>query len=132
MLIMLIEDEPVDVRLIRRALSGTSGLKWLPDGFEIRHHDTLQVALKQLEQIEILPDIILSDLNLPDSQGRDTISQILNVAGAIPVLALTGMNDEKTALELVQLGAAGFICKSDFTGDSLGRAICSVMKPAAS
>ena len=128
MLIMLIEDEPVDARLVQRALSGASGSKWLPSGFEIRHHEVLQVALNELEQKESLPDIILSDLNLPDSKGQDTISQILAVAGDIPVLALTGMNDEKTALDLVQLGAADFICKSDFTGDSLGRSIRYAMQ----
>ena len=131
MLIMLIEDDPVDARRVRRALSGTIGSKWLPDGFEIRHHETLRTALDELSQAEPMPDIILSDLNLHDSHGQETISQILAVAGEIPVLALTGMDDEKTALDLVRLGAADFICKSDSTGDSLGRSIRYAMQRTA-
>ena len=131
MLIMLIEDDPIDARRVQRALSGTVGSKWLPDGFEIHHHETLHAALEDLSQAEPMPDIILSDLNLHDSHGQDTISQILAVVGDIPVLALTGMDNEKTALDLVRLGAADFICKSDSTGDLLGRSIRYAMQRTA-
>ena len=131
MLIMLIEDDPIDARRVQRALSGNVGLKWLPDGFEIQHHETLLAALEDLSQAEPMPDIILSDLNLHDSRGQDTISQILTVAGDVPVIALTGMDDEKTALDLVRLGAADFIRKSDSTGDSLGRSIRYAMQRTA-
>ena len=134
MLIMLIEDDPIDARRVRRALSGNSRSKWLPDGFEICHHETLHAALEALEELsqaDNMPDIVLSDLNLPDSHGQDTIAQVLKVVGDIPVLALTGMDSDQTALELVRLGAADFICKSDFTGDSLGRSIRYAMQRTA-
>ena len=131
MLIMLIEDNSVDARLVQRALSGTVGAKWLPDGFEIRHHESLQEALDDLSHTAPSPDIILSDLNLGDSHGPDTISEILNIAGDIPVIALTGMEDEKTALDLVEIGVADFICKSNAKGDALGRAIRYAMQRTA-
>ena len=131
MLIMLIEDDSVDARRVRRALSGATGSKWLPDGFEICHFETLHTALNELRQADPPPNLILSDLNLPDSHGQDTISQILEIAGDIPVLALTGMDSEKTALDLVRLGAADFLCKNDFSGDSLGRSIRYAMQRTA-
>lgn len=126
--IFLIEDDPVDARRVRRAFSGTSQSKWLSGDFDIYHHETLQSALDELSHGQNPPDIIFSDLNLPDSHGQETISQILAVAGGVPVVALSGMDDEKTALELVRLGAADFICKSDFNGNSLGRAIRYAME----
>jgi DNA-binding response OmpR family regulator len=56
-------------------------------------------------------DIILLDLFLPDSQGLDTLYTSLSNAPGIPIILLTGMDDEGLAIEALQAGAQDYIVK---------------------
>lgn len=119
--VLLIEDDDVDAQRVQRALSGKSKSKWLDGNYRVLRCETLQKAIRTIT--ERVPDVILSDLNLPDSQSCETIERIRNVASDVPVIALTGMDDHEMALKVLRYGGADYICKSNFKDDALGRAM---------
>jgi diguanylate cyclase (GGDEF)-like protein/PAS domain S-box-containing protein len=72
---------------------------------------------------EQLPDLLLLDLSLPDSTGLDTVRTTRQLAGALPIIVLTGHNDTGFALKALEAGAQDYIVKGCFDSDSLVRAI---------
>jgi signal transduction histidine kinase/DNA-binding response OmpR family regulator len=70
-----------------------------------------------------LPEAVLLDLSLPDSQGLPTIERILAAAPAIPVLVLTGLEDERLAGEAIGKGAEDYLIKGETSGRIMLRAI---------
>ena len=68
-------------------------------------------------------DVILLELNLPDSRELDTVSRVIEVAPAVPIIVLTASNSDETGLRAVQLGAQDFLLKGDFNYLTLDRAI---------
>ena len=68
-------------------------------------------------------DIILLDLNLPDSRGLDTVRRAILEAPNIPIVVMTGLDDEDTGLEAMRLGAQDFLMKGELDKWSLMRAI---------
>lgn len=116
--ILLIEDDLGDVELLRLALA-----KARRSGFDhsLVHSPRLADAL---ERLRLNPfDVILSDLNLPDSQGTGTFTRLLSQAAGIPIVILTGHGDDDLAVQAVQLGAQDFLVKSEVSGAVLLRAI---------
>ncbi len=110
--ILLVEDNPGDARLVKEFLSEikeiTYELKWtksLSQGFE---------ALTKTEY-----DILLLDLNLPDSRGLETVRSILDAHSPIPIIILTGYDDERIGNQLIQEGIEDYILKKDLTGHLL-------------
>jgi PAS domain S-box-containing protein len=102
--VLLIEDNPDDAELLRRNLGKSAN-----GNIEL----TLVRSLKAgLEQIALnAPDIILSDLGLPDSHGLDTVTKIMCEAPNIPLVVLSGFDDEATAIKAVQSGAQDYLVK---------------------
>lgn len=119
--VLLIEDDDIDARLVHRALKNASSS--IDDSAKYCVHRCVCLA----DGIESLPafkpNVVLVDLNLPDSRGRETIEAILVVAGGTPVIALTGMEDDRLAIEAVRCGAADYLTKSNCNESSLRRAI---------
>jgi Flp pilus assembly CpaE family ATPase len=68
-------------------------------------------------------DVAVADLSLPDSQGLETFLTLKRYAPALPVIILTGLDDEATALSAVQQGAQDFLVKGKLTRDVLVRAL---------
>ncbi|MFZ0544783.1 MAG: diguanylate cyclase, partial [Candidatus Promineifilaceae bacterium] len=68
-------------------------------------------------------DLVLLDLNLSDSQGFDTFRQIQNLRADIPVILLTGTNNEEIALKAIQEGAQDFLVKGEVDAKLLVRSI---------
>ncbi len=68
-------------------------------------------------------DLILLDLNLPDSRNMDTLTRVLEVAPEIPIIVLTASEDDGFGLQAVQLGAQDFLRKGEFNYLTLDRAI---------
>jgi len=101
--ILLIEDNPGDVRLIQLML-GKSELK-----YSLEHAATLYDGLAKLE--EDFFDIALLDMNLPDSNGLESIPEIKRAAPRMPVVMLTGLDDEETAVSALQLGVMDYLLK---------------------
>ena len=114
--ILLIEDDPGDAHLIRKMLIESKSAY-----FELEHFDRLSTGLEQLAQMEI--DLILLDLNLPDSQGLDTIVKAHAKAQIIPVIVLTGLEDENLAIKSISKGAQDYLVKGQIDSGLLIRAI---------
>lgn len=68
-------------------------------------------------------DVVLLDLNLPDSRELDTLARVVEVAPETPVIVLTASNDDEVGLQAVKVGAQDFLLKGDFNYLTLDRAI---------
>ena len=114
---LLIEDNPDDAVLIHRYLTG------LPDvRYTVTHVKLLAQGLDVLKQI--LFDIVLLDLGLPDGPGGlKTFEKVYAHAPHVPVIVLTGHDDDASAVESVQKGAQDYLVKGQVTGVLLGRSI---------
>ncbi len=115
--VLLIEDNPGDAFLMKFYLGESTA-----PVFETLHAETIKQAYELLEQNSF--DIVLQDLNLPDSHGIDSIKNLLAKFPGNLVLVLTGLTDEEVGLETVRYGAQDFLVKGRFDGKVL---ISSVM-----
>jgi len=113
--VLLIEDNPGDARLIRDTLAQME----LPR-FELAHVDRLATGLARLAQDDV--DVVLLDLSLPDSQGLATLVECQANAPRVPIVVLTGLADEATALKALQQGAQDYLVKGK-GNDSLARVL---------
>ncbi|MFQ5446608.1 MAG: response regulator [Saprospiraceae bacterium] len=113
--ILLIEDNPGDVTILKVYLED-AGLK-----YSLYHKDSLYDGLELIQQVPI--EVVLLDLNLPDSTGFKTVTTFLEKAPQIPVIVLTGTNNEIIGNQSVKAGAQDFIVKGQFDGKLLGRII---------
>ena len=114
--VLLVEDNPGDTRLIREYLGGSSIY-----GFKIDHVRSMADALSALEEREF--DAVLLDLGLPDSQGIDTFYTLRDYKPGVPILILTGLKHEDTALEAMQAGAQDYLVKDYIDERALPRAV---------
>ncbi len=69
------------------------------------------------------PDIVLLDLSLPDSTGLQTVHSIRSTFPDIPLVVLTGQDDDQLAIAALQAGAQDYLVKGHFDHDTLGRAV---------
>ena len=83
--------------------------------------DRLSTGLKHLAAGDI--DCVLLDLFLPDTQGLDTFATMHAKAPQVPIIVLTGLDDERVALAAVRMGAQDFLVKGQVNGNLLLRAI---------
>ncbi len=114
--ILLIEDNPGDVRLIQEMLRETG-----EDLFEVTHADRLSGGLSLLDKGTF--DLILLDLSLPDSCGLETFAKVHQQARDIPIVVMTGMNDLSLATKSLREGAQDYLVKEETQGDLLVRSI---------
>jgi DNA-binding response OmpR family regulator len=114
--VLLIEDNPADARMIHEMLKG------LRDGvLELETADRLSTGLVRLADGE--RDVVLLDLSLPDSQGFDTFLKLREKAGSVPVVLLTGLDDEALAVRAMHEGAQDYLIKGQVDGHLLSRAL---------
>src|SRR6202022_1296244 len=69
------------------------------------------------------PSVVLLDLNLPDSKGAETFRNILSKAPGVPVVVLSGQDDEELAVTAVHQGVQDYLVKGDFDSKQLARAM---------
>jgi diguanylate cyclase (GGDEF)-like protein len=119
--ILLVEDNPGDARLLREALAEIAESE-----FELTCCQTTTQALEFLASGK--PDVILSDLGLPDAQGLEAVKSIRSAAPDVPLVVLTALNDESLAVEAVQTGAQDYLVKSQINSSSLWRALRYAME----
>jgi len=119
--ILLVEDNPGDARLIQLLLAEARDASRIGES-DLVCVDTLEKGLQKLETEERF-DIILLDLSLPDAYGRETYLRMQRGAPDLPVVALTGNDDEKLAEELVAAGAQDYLVKGQVDGRLLARAM---------
>jgi diguanylate cyclase (GGDEF)-like protein len=114
--VLLVEDNPGDVRLIREALNEVRHAH-----IRLEHADCLQAAQNILAAQEF--DLILLDLSLPDSSGLATVEKAGDAAPDTPIVILTGLDDVNTGIQAVRAGAQDYLVKGEVTGHLLVRAI---------
>jgi len=122
--VLLVEDNPADARLVVEALSeANSAAAGQPEfaAFEVACADCLATGLERLAQAAW--DVLLLDLSLPDSQGLATFARVFQPAPAVPILLLTGLEDETLAMQAIQAGAQDYLLKGQVTAPLLARAI---------
>jgi len=107
--VLLIEDDPDDVFLLKESLAEVSAVK-----VKLACADRLSNGLIQLAEQSY--DVILLDLNLPDSRGLETLNSIIEEFPKIPVVVLSGLVDDFTTLEAVRQGAQDYLVKGDANG----------------
>jgi len=119
--VLLIEDDPDDALLIREMLSESRASGSGRPAF------TIKWAKRQSEGLELLAsgetDIVLLDLNLPDSRGLDTLAPFGAQATEVPVVVLTGLADELTGVQAVRQGAQDYLVKGQLDSRSLSRSL---------
>jgi sigma-B regulation protein RsbU (phosphoserine phosphatase) len=112
--VLLIEDNPGDADLVRlRLMEGNSSV-------EVNCAERLSDGLASLARLPS-PSIVLLDLNLPDSHGANTFRSVLEKAPNIPVIILSGQEDEALAIKALHQGVQDYLVKSDITGNHLDR-----------
>ncbi|WP_126443919.1 putative bifunctional diguanylate cyclase/phosphodiesterase [Sulfuricystis multivorans] len=114
--ILLIEDNPGDVRLVRELVR-----EYGRDEFAVCEAGSLAAAIPLLSDEDI--DIVVLDLNLPDGQGLATLEQMRELAPRVPVVVLSHLDDEREAVRAVRLGAQDFIVKQHLSGPTFLRAL---------
>lgn len=115
--ILLIEDNPGDVLLIRELLAEEpeAGFKVVADT------GTLERGLALVASLEV--DLVLLDLNLPDSRGIETFTAAHRAAPGTPIIVLTGQDESELALHAVHLGAEEYLMKGGFDSRLLVRTL---------
>jgi Flp pilus assembly CpaE family ATPase len=116
MKILLLEDNPGDVRLIREALSEAENFS-----YQVVQVERLVEALQRLRVEKF--DVILMDLSLPDSRGLNTLTYVHEQAPNVPAVVLTGLDDESMALNAVRGGAQDYLVKGQVSSASLVRCL---------
>lgn len=114
--VLLIEDNPGDARLIREVLSDTDNLN-----FELKWVDQLETGIELISKDVF--DVVLLDLSLPDSHGMETIISFREQAPAIPIVVLTGLDDEQVAINAVQHGAQDYLIKGQVNSSVIMRSM---------
>jgi signal transduction histidine kinase len=123
--VLLVEDNPADARLIRHHLREGDDTVFEPPS--LTHVDSLSAAFDRLADDEY--DLVLLDLGLADSRGIETLERLNERSRTdddlprLPVVVLTGLTDDETALQAIQEGAQDYLLKNRLDGALLERAI---------
>jgi signal transduction histidine kinase len=113
---LLVEDNPGDVILISRMLARAKRRR-----FKFESRGALASGVERLKHGDI--DIVLLDLSLPDSRGIDSFLRAHKEAPGIPMVILTGLEDEEAALSAVRQGAQDYLVKGQVDGNLLVHAL---------
>jgi len=114
--ILLVEDNPGDVRLIDIYLNESFG-----DSYLLITSDYLSKGIEFLSEHSF--DIIILDLSLPDSKGLDTFMKLYEHSNDTPIIVLTGLQDEAVGINAMKHGAQDFLVKGGVKGKEIKRSI---------
>ncbi|MBI3319769.1 MAG: diguanylate cyclase [Candidatus Omnitrophica bacterium] len=114
--VLLVEDHPGDARLIQETLAEVQTTR-----FEIERADRLAATLERLAKGGI--DVVLLDLSLPDSHGFDTFLKVRAHTPRVPIVVLSGLDDETLAMRAVKEGAQDYLVKGHVDSNLLIRAL---------
>jgi HTH-type transcriptional regulator, bacterioopsin transcriptional activator and related proteins len=126
--LLLIEDNPGDARLIKEMLRDATELTQRVNPGEtssqaptVVHENRLEEGLEGLESGSA--DLVLLDLNLPDSRGIETLETVSDVTDETPIVVFTGVSDQEVGVQAIQSGAQDFLVKDEVTSELLVRTI---------
>jgi len=113
--LLLVEDDAADAKLLTLLLE-RSEQEW-----QIRHASTIREARATLENWR--PDLIISDLGLPDASGSQAVERLIEDAPDVPLIVLTGSVHAKLVQAALEAGAQDYINKDQIRQDTLRRSI---------
>ena len=113
--VLLIEDNPGDADLVRLRLVESN------PAVDVACVNRLADGLESLKRES--PSLVLLDLNLPDSQGAETFRKVLEKAPEVPVVILSGQDDQGLAIKALHQGVQDYLVKGGFTSSDLDRAM---------
>lgn len=113
--ILLVEDNEGDFLLVEEYLKDVFG------NVEIEHCWRISEAKKSL--LDNKYDIILLDLTLPDSYGKESVREIMELVNGTPVVVLTGYADKHFAIDTIELGVQDYLIKDDVSPTILQKSI---------
>lgn len=114
--VLLFEDEQGQAYLFQHMLSELKSPQ-----FTVTWVEELRLGLSHLASGSV--DVIVLDLSLPDSVGLKTFSRLHGLHPTVPVVVLTGLDDEATGLAIVQAGAQDYLIKGQVNGPLLARSL---------
>jgi len=114
--VLLVEDNPDDADLLGELLADSSG-----ERVEVVVAETLREGLAHLSRTAA--DLLLLDLSLPDSQGLETVTRALAGAPRVPIIVLTGLDDDALGIDAIQAGAQEYLAKGRVDGALLRRSM---------
>lgn len=115
--LLIVDDDATDVSLLRDQLGS---VRRSPP-FRVESVGRLGDALRRLKADDV--DVVLLDLGLPDSKGLGAVDQLCSHAPHLPVVVLTGLQDEETGLQAVQRGAQDYLVKGRVDGPLIDRSL---------
>jgi PAS domain S-box-containing protein len=113
--ILLVEDNPIEVRLAQERLAKGA------EPFVVTCVETMAAALECLQTTHF--DAVLFDLALPDNNGVSFLERIVAADPHLPIVVLTGLDDESLAAEAIRKGAQDYLVKDQINGRMIHRAI---------
>ena len=114
--LLLVEDNPADARLLVESLKDAP-----PYVFTVTHVPRLRDAVDALARAPF--NVIALDLTLPDSTGLETVARVQAAAPGVPIVVLTGLQDEALALEAVRQGVQDYLVKGQCESGLAARAL---------
>lgn len=121
--ILLVEDNPDDAELLQEIIADADETPC-----SLVHVERLKDALNCLRENHF--DVILLDLSLPDKQGLETVAKTYSNSPDLPIVVLTGFNDQFMALEALRQGAQDYLVKGKIDSNLLFRAISHAIERA--
>jgi len=112
--ILVVEDNADDLLLVRRALEAKNA-------YVVHHADTLQAAIDHC--VRSMPDAVLLDLHLPDSVGLETFTRLHTLHLGLPIVVLTGLDNELLGESAIAAGAQDWFRKDDLHPRLLQRVV---------
>ena len=119
--VLLIEDDIIDAERVERAFAIVS-----PTLFVLHHVPRFLDAIQAIKKEQF--HVVILDLGLPDSSGLNGVERLMELIPSIPVIVLTGRDDDDEALAGIELGAQEFIDKNAVTPGVLVRSIRHAIK----
>jgi diguanylate cyclase (GGDEF)-like protein len=114
--LLLVEDNEVDVAMVRALLSESSGRSC-----QVTSVGRLAEARAHL--LSAGTDCVLLDLSLPDGEGMETVQVVLGTSPEVPIIVLSGLQDDRVTLAALNQGAQDYLVKGQVDGSSLWRSI---------
>jgi diguanylate cyclase (GGDEF)-like protein/PAS domain S-box-containing protein len=127
--ILLIQDDPSDAKAVRDALNSSADGSFKVEWIRACNEGLERLAREGVQRGNRIAAILL-DLFLPDSRGIETFDRLFNAAPQLPILILTGSQDEDIAKRAVQRGAQDYLLKSRLDSHLLPKALHSIIERA--
>ena len=113
--LLIVEDDAGDAALLRR---------YVGRAFDVRELVHVERIVDAFERLQLhTPDVVLLDLSLPDSHGLATFTDVRIRRPDLPIVVISGLDDEDVAAEAVKAGAQDYLVKGTIDAETLGRAI---------